>query len=250
MSDRNELLNGSISLEVIAEFLDEFFTVEVYCNDQNGIYCPSNRSIKRLGIALEPWRGLADWVSTYRLDALFLHRPWTIQPKELPSDLGILSYHKAFDECLTLGFNSRLAAAVGLSKLEVLGYKEGRAIGMLGEISEQPFEIILCARIKSIFGGYEQISLPGQNAVSRLAIVGAMNEMLVREADQRGVQVYITGQWRQPANSAVTETGIGVIAVGHRRAEEWGLRALAGVLRERWTHLEVFLPRFAIALLD
>jgi putative NIF3 family GTP cyclohydrolase 1 type 2 len=70
-----------------------------------------------------------------------------------------------------------------------------------------------------------------------------MNEMLVREAVERGVQVYITGQWRQPASESVTETGIGVIAVGHRRAEEWGLRALAGVLRERWVQLEVFFPR-------
>ncbi len=38
------------------------------------------------------------------------------------------------------------------------------------------------------------------------------------------------------------ETRNGAIAVGHRRSEEWGLRAIAGVLRERWSRLEVVLP--------
>jgi putative NIF3 family GTP cyclohydrolase 1 type 2 len=184
MSDRSTLPDGgkqAISLEEIAEFLDEFFAIEKYSSDQNGIYLPSNRSIKRIGIALKPWTELAEWVNTDRLDALFLHRPWTLELEELPSDLGILSYHKAFDEHLTLGFNSRLASAVGLRKLEVLGYKEGRAIGMLGEITEQPFlesnapfKKMLSERIKSIFGGYEQISFPRQNIVSRVAIVGAL----------------------------------------------------------------------------
>jgi hypothetical protein len=36
-----------------------------------------------------------------------------------------------------------------------------------------------------------------------------------------------------------------VFVVGHRRSEEWGLRALAGVLRERWSALEVVLPSVA-----
>jgi putative NIF3 family GTP cyclohydrolase 1 type 2 len=42
------------------------------------------------------------------------------------------------------------------------------------------------------------------------------------------------------AEEAVLEAGIGVISVGHRRCEELGLRALAGVMRERWSGLKVF----------
>ena len=78
--------------------------------------------------------------------------------------------------------------------------------------------------------------------VSRVAVVGAMTDALVREAASRGADVYTTGQLRQPAQAAVLETGIGVVGVGHRRCEEWGLRALAGVLCERWSRLEVILP--------
>jgi putative NIF3 family GTP cyclohydrolase 1 type 2 len=242
-SENNLLKNGSsqaISLQSLANFLDEFFAVEEYDSDQNGIYRPSNRPIKRLGIALEPEMGLTDWANTDKLDALFLHRPWRLQIDELLPDVGILSYHLAFDERLTLGFNPRLANALGLKKLEVLGHKEGRAIGMLGEAVSHKFQT-LCDRVEAIFGGCEQIRLPAQNTVRRVAVVGAMNDALVREAADRVAQVYITGQWRQPGELAVTETGIGVIAIGHRRAENWGLRDLAAILRERWVGLEVLL---------
>lgn len=74
-----------------------------------------------------------------------------------------------------------------------------------------------------------------------MAVVGAMTDALVREAALRGADLYITGQLRKPALSAVKETGIAVVAAGHRRCEEWGLKALAGVLRERWFELEVVL---------
>lgn len=65
-----------------------------------------------------------------------------------------------------------------------------------------------------------------------------MTDSLVREAATRGANVYITGQLRQRAEQALLETKIGVIAVGHRRGEVWGLRVLAGVLSERWSSLE------------
>jgi len=77
--------------------------------------------------------------------------------------------------------------------------------------------------------------------VPGVAVVAAMTDPLVREA-ARGAEVYVMGHFRQPAKEAVLNTGIGVIVVGHRRSEEWGLRALAGVLRERWCGLEVLLP--------
>ena len=66
-----------------------------------------------------------------------------------------------------------------------------------------------------------------------------MNDALIREAADRGAGLYLTGQYRTPAQAAVNETGIAVAAVGHCRSEAWGLRALADVLRERWPELVI-----------
>ena len=221
----------------IARFLDEQLEVERFGADQGGIYRAAEQPIHRIGLALEPWPGLPRWAARERLDAVFLHRPWKLRPADLPPDCGVLAYHLAFDEHLTLGFNPRLAEALELHAVEVLGRKEGRPIGMIGTVRPQPFGIF-AQRLAGTFAGLER-AYPGDEQVERVAVVGAMTDALVREAADRGAQVYVTGQFRQPARIAVEERGMGVLEVGHERSERWGLRALAGILRERWAELEV-----------
>lgn len=229
-----------ICLNDIAQFLAYFFAVDSFGDDPHGVYVPSTRLIRRFGLALEPWAGLAEWAIAAQLDALFLHRPWQLQPGQLAVDIGVLAYHLAFDEKLTLGFNPRLATVLGMSNLEVLGEKQGRPIGMIGDILAQS-NAGYCCCVDEIFGGYDT-ARGDERKVSRVAVVGAMTDALIREAAERGVDLYITGQLRQPAQAAVLETGIGIVGVGHRRCEEWGLRAMSGLLRDRWSRLEVILP--------
>lgn len=237
MTNRCNLIN----LEDIAEFLNHFFAVESYPQEERGgIYLPSSRPVQRLGLALEPWTHLQEWTKARNLDALFLHRPWQLE--EILPDIGVISYHLPFDERLTLSFNPRLAQVLGMSGLQVLGKKQGRAIGMVGEIPAQSFAC-LSSCVNQVFGGYEHIHAANGNEVQRIAVVGAMTDSLIREAAAYSVDVYITGQLRKPAQEAMEETKIAVIAVGHRRSETWGLRALAGVIRERWSSLEVIIPQ-------
>lgn len=213
-------------------------------NDPNGIYRSSERPIRRMGFALEPWAGLAEWVEREHLDALFLHRPWMLEADSFNSDIGldigIVAYHLAFDERFTLSFNPDLAAALEITGLEVIGKKDDRPIGMIGEVPTQELAHF-CQRLRQTFGGLEKIHACEGN-VSRVAVVGAMNDALVREANDRGVQLYVTGQFRQPAELAVEETAIAVVAVGHHRSEVWGLRTLARLFAEQWPNLEVCLP--------
>ncbi len=231
---------NTIYLDDIAQFLSNFFVANRFSNDQNGVYVPSNKAIARFGLALEPWSQLAAWTQQERLNGLFLHRPWQ-QPTAELIDIGIVAYHLAFDECLTIGFNPRLATVLGMSSLEVLGEKEGRAIGMIGEVVSYSFDKY-CDRLNQVFKGYDR-AIPGTTSkISRVAVVGAMTDTLVREAKDGGANIYITGQLRQPAKLALEETGISCVAIGHRRSEEWGLRALSSLLGDRFAQLEVILP--------
>lgn len=230
-----------IYLDQLAQFLDQFLMVHQFELDPGGIYRPSTRPIQRLGLALEPWPQMTKWATATQVDALFLHRPWKLEGELLPAEVGVVSYHLAFDERLTLGFNPLLASTLGLSALSELGHKAERPIGMLGNTSVQCLESF-CDRVQHVFGGYEAIEKGNLSEITKVAVVGAMTDALVREAKTQGAEVYITGQFRQPARSAVLETGINVIVIGHRRSEEWGLGALAGVLRNRWPQLESILP--------
>jgi putative NIF3 family GTP cyclohydrolase 1 type 2 len=231
-----------LHLDDLAQFLDHFLAVHRFSQaERGGVYLPSTRPISKLGLALEPWSQLAQWAAHHRLDALFLHRPWKLQTEQLPQNVGLISYHLAFDERLTLGFNPRLADVLAMSTLSVLGEKEGRPIGMIGQIPIQSFSSY-CSCVNEVFDGHDEAHIGVHTEISQVAVVGAMTDTLVREAAERGTDVYITGQFRKSASSAVLKTGIGIITVGHHRCEEWGLRAIAGVLRERWSRLEVVLP--------
>ena len=182
-------------------------------------------------------------------DAVFLHRPWRLSPEQQAAleaaDAGVLAYHLAFDEHLTLGFNPPLATVLGIENPpEVLGLKDGRPLGMLGRLIQPMTMGEIMARLKEVFAGLET-EHPGDalthQPVTRLAVVGAMTDALVRQAHQRGAELYVTGQWRQPATTAARETHMAVAAVGHLRSEVWGLRMLARIVRED-LEIEVILP--------
>ena len=234
--------------------IDNFLRVELAterypADERGGIYHPSERPIRRLGLSLEPFVNLPAWVDEANIDALWLHRPWQLNLTDLPPDIGILSHHLPFDETLTVGFNEQLAKQLGATHpLEPIGYKQDkdqhgellpqRPVGMLIDVPEQEFDFLL-STIKTLFGGYDRAEAgpgPGgwQTNTCRIAVVGAMTDALVREAADRGAILYLTGAYRKPAQQAVDETGIAVVAVGHRRVEEWGLQALAQLLHDRW----------------
>ena len=226
----------------INSFLHLYFSAERF-DDQNGIYSASDealgRPIKRFGLMLEPFPKVANWTKENRFDALFIHRPWKLEKMTSP-EVGILAYHYAFDELLTTGYNPRLADVLLMGDIEVIGHKEGRPLGMIGDIPKMNVQTFH-TQVKEVFGGLEGAHIHSESAeeVTRVCVVGAMRDKLIREANERGANVYITGQYRDHAQKAVEDTGMNVLEIGHERCERWGLRALAGVLRERFAGLEV-----------
>ncbi len=221
-----------LSLATLAADLDQFFASARFPQDQNGIYRPSQRPVSRIGLALEPWSGIGAWVRAERLDALFLHRPWHLDERELPPDIGILAYHLAFDLTLTLGLNPLLADALHMTSVVPFAFKDSLALGMLGNIPSTPLATFV-ALLADTFAVPPELPATYTETVNRLAVVGAMNDALIREAAAQNVQLYITGQFRQPARRAVSETRMTVAIIGHTPSELWGLRALANLLRQR-----------------
>lgn len=237
-------------LDALAAFLHDALGAAAYPADERGgvFRAGDGRPVARLGVALEAWPGLAAWAERARLDALFLHRPWRLAAGVLADGVGVLWAHLPFDDALTTSYNPRLAAVLGMTALAPIGQKDGRVQGMLGDWTPRPADDAV-ATTAAVFGGAEAvIAARGPEPVRRVAVVGAMNDALVREAAARGAGLYVTGQLRQPARAAVDETGLAVVAVGHARAEWWGVRALAHLVAERWGALTVCAARAALTV--
>lgn len=232
-----------VSFADLDTFLSTFLLAHAFQDDQNGVYRPSSRKVERLGMALEPWPGLSEWTTENDLDALFLHRPWKLGA--LPEGVGVLAYHYAFDERLTTGYNPLLVEALEFSEVEVLGYKEGRPLGMIADVPRTSVAAFR-ARVEGAFGGLEGVYGVQTGEATRACVVGAMRPALIHEAAERGAQVYLTGEYRKGAAQAVAETGMSVFEIGHRRSEVWGLRVLSEVLQEAFPDLGVALLNVVI----
>ena len=221
------------ALTALAATIDRIAHAALFTGQPPSVFAPSGREVRRLGLALEPSAAVVERVRDEALDALFLHRPWNVAG--LPDDVGVIASHLPFDERLTIGFNPDFAAALGVAEIEVLGEKEGRPLGMVGDF-DGSFAHLLELITDEV--GAPEVVVPGSGAaIRRVAAVGAMTDALVREAAERGAGVYVTGEMRVPARAAVAETGIAVIAVGHGRSEVWGLHLLARLLRDEWPGL-------------
>jgi len=190
---------------------------------------PYQAEVRRLALALDP----ADLPPRLEADALFLHRHFRLGGA-FPA-LGVLACHDGFDAALTTGENRTLA--------DTLGWKEVQAAGLpwaSGLIATPPHADWprLLAALEAEFGGHEALLEPRDPAVSRLALMNAMRPELLSAVAAEGVKVYVTGQMRPGATETARQLGLGVIALGHRRSEVWGLRRLAQELRRAFPGLE------------
>ena len=219
-------------------FLDELLLANQFTDDQNGVYVPSSRPVNRLGLALEPPPDVTTWIKDNDLDALFLHRPWKLG--RLPDVVCVLAYHYAFDERLTTAYNPPLAEALEMTGLEPFGLKQGRVLGMMGDVSPTSWTAFR-GRAETEFGGLEGVYGAEGADVTRICVVGALRPALVYEAAEGGAQVYLTGEYRPAAAKAIAETGVSVFVIGHERSEVWGLRALERLLQKQFPTLETFL---------
>jgi putative NIF3 family GTP cyclohydrolase 1 type 2 len=231
-----------ISPNNLANFLDQYLETTKFPDEAPLVRHQFTRSVSRLGLALEVWPGLADWAAAEKLDTVFLHRGFKLEPYALPEEIGVLESHLPFEEKLGLGYNHRLATALGMTHLETLGYRKGRPLGMLGCVPPQTVGAFYQS-IKETFGGRDEARTCERNEVTKVAVVGAMTAELMHEASNRGAEVYVTGQMRKPAREALLDTGLGLVIVGHQRSEQWALTAFANILRERFCGLKVILAK-------
>ncbi|MFK7600680.1 Nif3-like dinuclear metal center hexameric protein [Deinococcus sp. SM5_A1] len=187
--------------------------------------------VRKLALALEP----ADLPPEVDADALFLHR--SLRVGEGWPGLGVLGVHDGFDLALTTGPNHRLARALGWRDVQAVVWKS-ELKGITATPPQQSWDELRAA-LHTELGG-EDTSWPPADTSGplRVALMNAMNPGVIEHVADGGVRVYLTGQLRPSASAAAHARGMGMIALGHRRSEDWGLRRLAAELRAAFPDLQ------------
>jgi putative NIF3 family GTP cyclohydrolase 1 type 2 len=225
-------------------------------------YDPATVFVRDIVLSITPTPGVYDKLSHLargRQKAVcFLHRPFQLDRRSLPRGSLVLANHKRFDELLTTGYNTALATRLGVQVDQsfcIQGYKgdPDRRIGIVGPLGvARPLEA-LASMIEAEVGMAELypgsrspveevravaiMNAFGPDEVARV-VAGAEEYGLAQAGDASGL-LYLTGQPRDLGLEAAKVANTPVICVGHRPAEEWGIRYLAHLLRELWPRLAV-----------
>nr|WP_244977324.1 Nif3-like dinuclear metal center hexameric protein [Deinococcus humi] len=189
-------------------------------------------TVRRLALALEP----ADLPPEVDADALFVHR--SLRVGHSWPGLGVLGVHDGFDLALATGPNYRLAHTLGWRDVRQVVWKS-EVRGLIATPPQGNWADLQAA-LHAELGGEDSSWPPAPSAQPlKLALMNAMNPGLIEHVAAQGVQVYLTGQLRPSASAAAHALGLGVIALGHRRTEEWGLRRLAQELGAAFPDLQL-----------
>lgn len=190
---------------------------------------PGAPQVSRLSLALDP----GDLPAELPGGAVFLHRVHQLGAA-FPG-LAVLNSHDGFDAALTTGPNMRLAERLHWQASEHTGLQQ--ASGLIALPPQRDWTRLLGA-LHAEFGGHDALLPPKGTEVRRVALVNAMRPELLEAVAAKGVSVYITGQLRPAALPTARALGLGVIALGHRRTELWGLRQLAREIGAAFPGLE------------
>ncbi|KAG9189575.1 hypothetical protein G6011_06443 [Alternaria panax] len=185
----------------------------------------------------------------------FLHRPFNFDRRSVRKGTLVVASHTSFDEVLTVGWNTALAERLSMKVagcLCVQGYKGDaeRKIGIVGEVST-PLSTIM-SRIYGEFGVSELAQEGFSSEIRIVAIMNAFNEDEVHrvlavaqgrgwiaEGEDGSHVLYLTGQPRVSGIEAARALGMSVACVGHRQAEDWGIRFLGEELRKAFPGAQV-----------
>jgi putative NIF3 family GTP cyclohydrolase 1 type 2 len=240
----------------------------LYHVPRNPRYDPETALVDQIVLSVTPTPGVYSFIgytpenasldpslrpSTFRTRAprtlCFLHRPFTLDRRSVRRGTLVLSSHTSFDEILTTGWNPSLADRLQINvddSVCIQGYKGDpeRRIGLVGPISM--VRDLLVHRTKEEFGEAELAYDGPSDEIRAVAIMNAFNEDEVQRVLEIALQhgwaaaddeapgkhiVYLTGQPRASGMDAAKALGMTVVCVGHRPAEDWGIRYIATQLR-------------------
>jgi dinuclear metal center YbgI/SA1388 family protein len=165
----------------------------------------------------------------------------------LDADLALYSAHLPLDAHRTVGNAALLARALGLEPSSGFALTKGMELGVAGSASIATVELLERIRHFSAQHVTTVVHTPvREDQVTRhwaICTGGGVNADTLREARERGVDTFISGEGPHWAAIDAEEAGITLILAGHYATETLGVQALARHVQERfaleWIWLEV-----------
>ncbi len=244
------------SLASIVKYCDRTLATEEFTDwpgAVNGLQVENSGSVSKIAAAVDGSLATINKAIERNADLLIVHHglfwgashPWTgkrfqMMKLLLDHNLAVYSSHLPLDAHSRLGNNAQLAKALGLHQLKPFFFEKGQHIGLQtkAQVSREELE----KRLAHVLHLEPRVIPAGPDICRTIGIVtgGAGDEL--KKAHEEGVDTFITGEGRHWTYALAEELGMNVFYGGHYATETFGVKALAGLLSEKfdlpWEFLE------------
>jgi len=244
------------SLSAIIKHCDQLLrtkTIGDYDGAMNGLQVENCGTVSRIAATVDASLATVKLAIAAQADLLIVHHglfwspshPWTGKRHELlrllvENNLAVYSSHLPLDAHPKLGNNAQLCAALGLRNLKPFFTSHGQTIGFKAQTKISRGELAM--RLARATGAKPRIIPGGKEICRRIGVVTGGAGAELKQADDEGVDTFITGEGPHWTCAVAEELGLNVFYGGHYATETFGVKALAAHLSQKfkvpWTFLD------------
>ena len=202
--------------------------------EHNGLQVEGRAEIKKIVFGVSANMALFEAAAKAKADMIIAHHglfwPGIVQPLTgvfgrragflVKNNINLAAYHLPLDCHPVIGNNAMLAKKIGLKNIKSFGDYKGNTIGVRGVFSPAVSMENLCRGLKA------DCVIVGPGKLKTAAIVSGGAHDMLRQAENAGVDVYITGSRDEFVVEYCKEAKINFITMGHYNSETLGIQAL------------------------
>jgi len=240
--------------DIVAHLDDRLKIIETpdYALAHNGLQVESRGEICAVAAAVDASQATIDAAVAAGADLLLVHhglfwdggvsltaRRYRRLRALIEADLALYSAHLPLDVHQDVGNNILLARKLGIDVQGRFGEYQGHPVGFWGTVDSARDE--LAERLSAAVEGSVRTIPGGPERVRRVGVVTGGASSMIAAAAAAGLDTFITGEASHHVFFDAEEGGMNLLLGGHYATETFGVRALAGELKERfdlpWTFL-------------
>lgn len=216
-----------------------------YC--PNGLQVEGREQVKRVITGVTACQALLDAAVVADGDLVLVHHGYfwkndnpcvTGMRKQrlhtlLKHDINLVAYHLPLDAHPVVGNNAQLAQLLDIT---ITGHFGDMAppIGYVGKLSEPMSARELAQWVEEKLGRNVLHVGDVEDTVETIAWCSGAAQGFIEQAQETGVDVYLSGEISEPTAHVARETGIHYMAAGHHATERYGVQALGEWLAQEF----------------
>jgi dinuclear metal center YbgI/SA1388 family protein len=237
-----------VRTEELVGYLDEYLDTAGtpdYKGAMNGLQVENSGKVSRIAAAVDASEASIREAIERGCDLLLVHhglfwdgggpvtgRRYRRLKRLMDAGVAVYSSHLPLDVHPVVGNNAQLARALGMEIDGGFGSFEGLTIGVTGRLNLS--REALCARLDDLLGQRVRMLTGGPERLERVGVVTGGGGSMIGAAVAAGLDALVTGEGAHHTFFDAMEGGINVYYGGHYATEEWGVKALALHLAERF----------------